>query len=611
MSVSSHLDPYQVRAVDFACEREGSALFLEQGTGKTYVTCGIVEREMAIGSPISALVVGPLANLETTWVATLSLIGGLTICRTWDEFKTARGVHRLLLLNYERVRPVIRRLKKVQWTVVVYDESQRLKSRGSKQSRDAARLSGVATRRVLLSGTPIEQCPQDLWAQFRFALPDVLETRWADFEAAWMKPSGYMGYKLKFRKEKLPQFLTLIEPHILRVKKEDVLDLPPLRFIRAVVPLVGDHRRIYDEITDGMATTIDGEPVTCDMAITQLVRQQQVTGGICRLDPTREERVAAARARKPPRGRIVYVGRAKLDRTIAIVRREEKPIVIFCRYREELARLVREVQRIGLRVDSVSGRSKRTRAETVRAFQSGRLDVLVVQIRAGGVGLDLQNASVAIFYSVTHSWIDFDQAVSRLHRRGQMRIVRVYLVLAQNTVDEEVRKALRLKRSVTELVLNRRRSKNMAKPDKSKAPQKSAPAKPAPAKSAEKPAEKAAAEKPVEKPAEAPAEKKKPTPPPQPPKPNFGVPELAAALGVKGTSVRVRLRAAGIPKSGKVYGWDTKEEMQAVIDKLQAASKSKAKKEGEGAAEEGDEEDGDDEGEGGDEDGDDEDDGEE
>jgi len=72
-------------------------------------------------------------------------------------------------------------------------------------------------------------------------------------------------------------------------------------------------------------------------------------------------------------------------------------------------------------------------------------------------------------------------------------------------------------------------------------------------------------------------EKAKPTPPPQPPKPKFGVPELAEVMGVKPSSVRVRLRNAGIEKSGKLYGWDTKTAMMEVVAKLKETSKAKAK----------------------------------
>lgn len=77
------------------------------------------------------------------------------------------------------------------------------------------------------------------------------------------------------------------------------------------------------------------------------------------------------------------------------------------------------------------------------------------------------------------------------------------------------------------------------------------------------------------------AEAKKPTPPPQPPKPKYGVPELAEALGVKASSVRVRLRKAKIEKNGKLYGWDSKTEMMEVVAKLkEAGRKAKAEKKG-------------------------------
>lgn len=56
--------------------------------------------------------------------------------------------------------------------------------------------------------------------------------------------------------------------------------------------------------------------------------------------------------------------------------------------------------------------------------------------------------------------------------------------------------------------------------------------------------------------------------PPQPERPKFGIPELAAALDLQSASVRVQLRKAGVSKKGKLYGWDTKDQMLAVIEQL-------------------------------------------
>lgn len=103
----------------------------------------------------------------------------------------------------------------------------------------------------------------------------------------------------------------------------------------------------------------------------------------------------------------------------------------------------------------------------------------------------------------------------------------------------------------------------MAKPEQKKDDKKDKPA-PAPAK-----AEAGTG-------GEAKGEGKK-SAPPQPPKPKYGVPELATALEMEATSVRVKLRQLGIPKNGKVYGWDTKDAMGEVIKKIQASKKSGGK----------------------------------
>lgn len=546
MSVTERLDQYQLDAVEFCVGRRGSAVFAEQGTGKTWITAGIVEELMRPrGSAFSALVVVPLANAETTWARLLAQIDGLSVVRTWADFKKAAGRPRLLLVHYEAVGKFVKKARTFPFTLIVYDESQRLKARGSAQSRAAKRWTG-GDHRVILSGTPVEQAPQDLWAQFRFALPDVFGTTWGSFERRWLKPTGYMGYKLEFRRHLMPKFLALIAPHVLRITKDEVLDLPPLDVVRVPVDMLGEQRRLYNDLEDGIAV-VRGEMVTCDLEVVKLIRQQQVTGGFVKVDPTEAEREAAAREDRDPEGEVVYVGSAKARRLRRLLATARRPVVVFCKYKEEIVQIRRALE--GWRYGVVRGSTRKTRTAVVDAFQAGELDALVCQIRAGGVGLDLFRASVAIFYSCTFSYIDFWQAVARLHRRGQERLVRVYLLQARDTVDNAIWSALVTKTSVTKTVLDShtRKTNPMGKKDK------------------------------TEKKTEAKAEK--PTPP-KAEKPKYGVTELAEALGVKAASVRVQLRKTKVPKNGKTYGWNSKEEFQKVVSQLKATkAEKKAKKE--------------------------------
>lgn len=547
MTLTESLYDFQRDAVEFAASRPGCGLFCEQGTGKTWITAGIIER--LIDGRFAGLCVVPLANAETTWARLMARIENLNVCRSWGEFRAADPKsNRLLLLHYEALRgkSLIRKIVRQPWSLVVYDESQRIKARGSKASKLASRFASV-DHRVILSGTPVEQSPQDLWAQLRFACPWVLGVRWGDFDARWLKPCGFMGYDREFLWEKLPEFLDLVRPHTMRVTKSEVLDLPPLSYRRERVPLLGDQRRVYQELDREMTTIlVDGREIVCDMEITKLVRLQQVVGGFVRTED----------------GESVAVGSAKARRLRVLLGRLAPPIVVFCKYREEIAIIVRTARSTlaGIRVGVVSGKpyaegrtpvergGRKNRTLVVDEFQAGRVDVLACQIRAGGVGLDLFAACDGIVYSAPFSYIEFEQGVSRLHRRGQTRAVTFYLLEIENTVDSTISSALLMKRNVSEQVLeDTTRKKTMAKEQKKEA-----------AKTEAKP------------------EKAKQAPPPQPPKPKYGVPELAEALGVKTSSVRVKLRALKIEKSGKLYGWETKSEMQEVINKIKAAGTRKA-----------------------------------
>jgi len=532
---------YQRQSVTPAVERPGLAIFCEQGTGKTWIAAGIIER--LISPTLTALVVVPLANIETTWDKLLrDKLTDVRLCRDLATFRRMKSP-KVLLVHYEAVHADIKKLQKTHWTVVIYDESQRLKGRGTKQSRDAAKFKQV-DHRVILSGTPIEQAPQDLWAQFRFALPDVLGTRWIDFENQWLRRTGYMGYKREFKWPKLNQFLELIHPHIIRVKKDEVLDLPPVTFKMAPVTLLGQQARIYQDLVDDYATTVDGKVVIADMAITQLIRLQQVCGGFIRTDPDDSRQ-----------GTIVIIGEAKLRKLRVIVEREDKPIVIFCKYLQELQIIVDDLTgkyRIGV----IQGSNRKHRPQVIRDFQDGKLDILVCQIKTGGVGIDLYRAHVAIFYSQTYSSIDFDQASCRIHRHGQTEPVRIYLIFARNTVDETIHRSILSKQLVIRKVLPKR-GQVMAKLEKTKKEEKV------------KVEKKAKVEKNAAEATEAAGEEKKEETAAEP-QHKYTVTDLAKDLNIKAASVRVKLRNAEIEKAGKSYGWDTDEDYTAVLKKLKS-----------------------------------------
>lgn len=532
--------------VDWVIRTPTAALFAEQGSGKTWVTAAVIEKLM--DDEFEAMLVVPFSNISTTWEDILEKVD-ITICLDWFTFKKA-SAPKILLISYETIAPrrskyktksqsnaakLVRKVIKYPWSMVVYDESQRIKARGSEQSRVAGRI-GEVDRRLILSGTPFDDLtddPQEIWAQMRFLKSDVLGKTWRNYEDRYLRPSGYMGYKRAFRKGMLAKVLAKVAPYCLRLSTDEVVDLPPISYSFVPVFLRGEQKRMYAEMEKTMVTTFKGEDISADLTITQLVKLQQICGGFIKDDE----------------GEIHEIGRAKFRKLRRLVKRIEFPLVIFTKYRFEVSQIASGLSGGNRRISTIEGKNRKTRAQTVRDFQAGKIDILVANIKAGGVGIDLYRACEAIVYSCRHSFIDFEQAIKRVHRGGQTRAVTIHLLYAQNTVDKLIYDTVLLKRNISSKVLReftrKRKIKQgdliMAKPTK---------------KTASKKTEK--------------AEKKE-----KKPEMKYGIAELSEAMGIKPASVRVKLRNAGVEKVGGRYGWKTKSEMLEVMDEIKTEPKEK------------------------------------
>ena len=462
------LSPEQRQAVDFALKRSGAGLFLEQGVGKTWVPLGLLDQDR---SAKDALFVVRLANKETSWQdAFTQWLPDWNVYLDWDTFKAAPQP-RLLLLHIEalrrrrqgargRKRGLIDKVAKHPWDLVTVDESQSIKARSSEQSTSIAKLA-TAKRRIALSGTPMDADPSDLWAQMRFIEPDEFGTVWKDFDLEFLtqptvdpkkyKP-GTMAWKramlalriqknkAKLRPDKSAEFTRRLKKHCLRITKE-VLNLPPSRDIPVLFDLLGNQRRLYEQLeSTSLATLPDGETLMAALAIVKDSKLAQVPGRFL-IDED---------------GEVHTVGKGKVRQLALLVPRLRKPFVVFALYRQELEviRLCLESQ--GLRCETLSGKVKKAnRPSLIRAFQAGQLDALIIQSKTGGVGIDLQVAADAVFYSFSHSWIDFDQAKARLERRGQTRSMRFFYLIARNTVDEDKWTSVSRKQALSSATLDR------------------------------------------------------------------------------------------------------------------------------------------------------------
>lgn len=336
-------------------------------------------------------------------------------------------------------KDMIRAADRQQLDALVLDESHRLKSASGKQSRLVSRLADRIPFRLALTGTPMPHSPLDVYAQFRALDKSIYGTTHAAFKARYAVMGGYQGHQVVAFRD-LDDLRQRMDRVTYRCKAGDVLSLPEFTDVTYTCALDKRTRQVYDAMKDDFVALIEAGAITADNALVKLLRLAQIANG----HATTED------------GDSTQLGTEKRDLLAEVlddlhgdydaVRQE--PVVVFTRFRPDL-RAIREVARDkGLRDGELSGTHN-----DLQAWHDGDIDLLAVQLQAGGVGIDLTRARYCIYYSHDFSLGNDAQTRARVHRPGQTRAVTYIHLVAQDTIDEDIREALEKRADVVETVL--------------------------------------------------------------------------------------------------------------------------------------------------------------
>lgn len=425
----------------------GVGLFSGMGTGKSLVACALWK---AFGFR-RVLLVAPKAMVEE-WADIIPaelgydafpLLG--TIKERFDKAMLYRdwpGPYAMIVTpdSYWREPLKTALLDAIPFDLVVVDESQKIKSAGSKTSRFAYTLARGVPYRLAMTGTPLHDKPLDAYGQYRFLDPRIFGTNYGLFEARYAikaqvaeNVSAVVGY------QNMTEFAERMYSIAFRVS-DDVLDLPPIVEHTRYVRLSPKTRRLYDTLERDLVLTIeDRGTVVAGNVLTKLLRLQELTSGYASL--TGED------------GAIVEtVGSEKEDALVDMLDECDhgKPVVVFARFRYDL----RAIQRAAVRSGRMHFEQSGERNEWRDWRASDEPAVIGVQVASGGAGVNLTRAPVGIFYSYDHSLGDYQQAVKRIHRPGQTERTMIYHLLARDSVDVRIRAAIREKREIVESVIS-------------------------------------------------------------------------------------------------------------------------------------------------------------
>ena len=292
--------------------------------------------------------------------------------------------------------------------------------------------------------------PLDVYAQYRFLDKGIFGTSFVNFRARYAVMGGYGNHEVKGyqSQEELHEKFYQVA---FRVMAKDVQDLPPTVDIVRTCQLSASARAVYNSIDKEFVAEVGAGMVTVTNALTKLLRLQQITSGFITMDKSDEL--------TPQKAHIQEIDTAKSELLLDILTdlKEDEPVAIFCRFHPDLDTIHAIGQSLGRKVLELSGRINQ-----LKEWQDGQAPLLAVQMKSGGVGVEMIRACYQVFYSLGYSLGDYLQARKRTDRPGQTRPVKFIHLVAENTKDAEVYRALENREEVVESILKTTRARAAA-----------------------------------------------------------------------------------------------------------------------------------------------------
>ena len=411
---TERLRPYQLQGVHFLTTRSSALLADEMGLGKTVQTAvaihvgGMKYQRVLIVSPAS-LCLNWLREIQQ-WIP--SVVARRVTGTMADRLATYRLPIQVLVASYEQIRvdaPYIQGT--VTFDLVILDEAQRIKNVNS-ASNWACRVIN-RTNSWALSGTPLENSPDDLFGIFRFLSPGALNKGMS-----------------------IPETHTALQPYFLRRTKSQVLpDLPPMLLREIRLELNGPQRETYQLLWESRAINARGRDgkISAVSMLALLTRLKQV----CNFDrPSAQS--------------------AKLEALTVVLDNltsNNEKVIIFSQYVETLQWLSTRIQMPNSVFHGGLTLEERDRALKTFAATEGST-ALLISLKAGGVGLNLQEASTVVLFDRWWNPASEAQAIQRAHRFGRSNPLQIVRFLVEDSIEEDIATILSMKEELFDQYIN-------------------------------------------------------------------------------------------------------------------------------------------------------------
>lgn len=324
-----------------------------------------------------------------------------------------------------------KQLNQIPFKLVVADEAHRMKDPKSKQTRAvwAVGHNSTVMYRWAMSGTPLTNKPDTLWPILHFLNPNEWPGKTAYVDRYCLSSLNVWGGLEVFgiNPNTAAEFYDIFDPRFRRMPKEIILpQLPPIVHETRHVEMTKKQADAYKAMVEDLcAVDSNGEMIVASNPISQLTRCTQFASAYLEVQDD-----GSARLCDPS---------CKLDLLMEDLEDISEPVVVFAVSRQLIDMASARLEKAGVRHSVVKGgQSNDQRQNAIDDFQNGKVDVILVVIAAGGVGITLTRSRIAIFLQRSWSNVDQQQAIGRVHRIGSEihESVVVLDYVTQGTIEE-------------------------------------------------------------------------------------------------------------------------------------------------------------------------------
>ncbi|MGV9662064.1 DEAD/DEAH box helicase [Nocardia niigatensis] len=421
--LKAELRPYQARGITWLREtvaaHGGAVLADEMGLGKTVQAIGYLLGKAGDGPQ---LVVCP-TSLVGNWAHEIERFAPGLRAVGWrgGEAPDAEA-GTIVVTGYPTLRGHGAALAGQPWATVIFDEAQVLKNPHTQVAKAARAIPAAA--RIALTGTPVENHLDELWALLNLIVPQEFTHR-AQFRRRFVRPisEGSASAVLRLR--------DAVEPIVLGRRKSQVAAALPAKIhCDLVCDLSAEQQRLYDQLLDRAEAAGFGTGAqrhTRVLAVLTELKQVCNHPGLI----TGELDELLGRSGKFDICSDILANNLDVD----------APTLVFTQYRKTGELLVRHcAEEFGVRAPFFhGGLNQQQRAEIVADFQSpDGPPILVLSLRAAGTGLTLTRAADVIHFDRWWNPAVEAQASDRAHRIGQTRTVTVTTLTSGTTLEEHI-----------------------------------------------------------------------------------------------------------------------------------------------------------------------------